>query len=107
MTGVSGPCSEVTPPRSRVPVRISDGPGSEWEGTYVRERLAASPHVPVGVNPVGGAADAGGWVGRYLRNAVVLDAAVALAAGLIALRGRYDAHSHVPVAYLVLTVSLP
>src|SRR5689334_17127985 len=54
-----------------------------------------------------GAADAGGWVGRYLRNAMALDAAVALAAGLIALRGRYDAHGHVPAAYIVLTLSLP
>src|SRR5437660_11243525 len=54
-----------------------------------------------------GAADAGGWVGRYLRNAMALDAAVALAAGLIALRGRYDSHGHVPAAYIVLTVSLP
>src|SRR6266516_176744 len=56
---------------------------------------------------VSGTADAGGWVGRYLRNAMVLDAAVALAAGLIALRGRYDSHGHVPAAYIVLTVSLP
>ena len=86
---------------------ISDGPGSEWEGTYVRERLTVSPHAHVGVHPVGGAADAGGWVGRYLRNAMVLDAAVALAAGLIALRGRYDAHGQVPAAYIVLTLSLP
>jgi exopolysaccharide biosynthesis polyprenyl glycosylphosphotransferase len=38
---------------------------------------------------------------------MVLDAAVALAAGLIALRGRYDSHGHVPAAYIVLTVSLP
>src|SRR6516164_11669904 len=54
-----------------------------------------------------GTADAGGWVGRYLRNAMALDAAVALAAGLVALRGRYDSHGHVPAAYIVLTVSLP
>src|SRR5437667_319068 len=54
-----------------------------------------------------GTADAGGWVGRYLRNAMALDAAVALAAGLIALRGRYDSHGHVPAAYIVLTLSLP
>src|SRR2546430_757630 len=38
---------------------------------------------------------------------MALDAAVALAAGLIALRGRYDSHGHVPAAYIVLTVSLP
>jgi hypothetical protein len=30
---VLGPCSEVTPPRLRVHVGISGGPGSEWEGT--------------------------------------------------------------------------
>jgi FlaA1/EpsC-like NDP-sugar epimerase len=54
-----------------------------------------------------GTAEAGGWVGRYLRNAVALDAAVALASGLIALRGRYDSHDHVPAAYIALTVSLP
>src|SRR5262249_1838724 len=54
-----------------------------------------------------GAAEAGGWVRRYLRNAMTLDAAVALAAGLIALRGRFDAHGHVPAAYIVLTISLP
>jgi exopolysaccharide biosynthesis polyprenyl glycosylphosphotransferase len=48
-----------------------------------------------------------GWVGRYLRNTVALDAAVALAAGLLALRGRYDSHGHVPLAYVVLTASLP
>ena len=73
----------------------------------MRERLAVSSHAHAGVHPVGDAADAGGWVRRYLRNAMVLDAAVALAAGLIALRGRYDAHGHVPVAYIVLTISLP
>ena len=74
----------------------------------MRERLAVSPHAPVGVHTaVAGAADAGGWVRRYLRKAVAVDAAVALAAGLIALRGRYDAHGHVPAAYIVLTVSLP
>jgi FlaA1/EpsC-like NDP-sugar epimerase len=74
----------------------------------VRERLAVSPRARVAV-PTGmsGTADAGGWVGRYLRNAIALDAAVALAAGLIALRGRYDSHGHVPAAYIVLTVSLP
>jgi exopolysaccharide biosynthesis polyprenyl glycosylphosphotransferase len=74
----------------------------------VRERLAVSPHAHVAMpTAVSGTADAGGWVGRYLRNAMVLDAAVALAAGLIALRGRYDSHGHVPAAYIVLTVSLP
>jgi exopolysaccharide biosynthesis polyprenyl glycosylphosphotransferase len=46
-------------------------------------------------------------VGRYLRNAVILDGAVALAAGLIALRGRYDSHGHVPAAYVALTVTMP
>ena len=38
---------------------------------------------------------------------MVLDAAVALAAGLIALRGRYDAHGQIPAAYIALTISLP
>ena len=56
---------------------------------------------------VRGPAQASGWVGRYLRNTVALDAAVALAAGLLALRGRYDSHGHVPTAYVILTASLP
>ena len=73
----------------------------------MRERLAVSPHAHVGVHTAVGAADAGGWVRRYLRNAMTLDAAVALAAGLIALRGRFDVHGHVPAAYIVLTISLP
>ena len=38
---------------------------------------------------------------------MVLDAAAVLAAGFIALRGRYDAHGHVSPAYIVLTISLP
>jgi hypothetical protein len=46
-------------------------------------------------------------VGRYLRNTVALDAAVALASGLLALRGRYNTHGHVPTAYVVLTAVLP
>ena len=107
MAGVCGPCSEVTPLRLRVPERISDGPWSEREGTYVRERLAVSPHAPVGVQTAARAAEAGGWVRRYLRNAMTLDAAVALLAGLIALRGRFDVHGHVPAAYLALTIALP
>jgi exopolysaccharide biosynthesis polyprenyl glycosylphosphotransferase len=70
--------------------------------------LAVSPHAHVALPTVMPApADVGGWVRRYLRNAAALDAAVALAAGLIALRGRYDAHGHVPAAYIVLTLSLP
>jgi len=74
----------------------------------VRERSAVSPHAHVAVpTATSGTADAGGWVGQYLRKAMALDAAVALAAGLIALRGRYDAHGHAPAAYIVLTVSLP
>jgi exopolysaccharide biosynthesis polyprenyl glycosylphosphotransferase len=74
----------------------------------VRERLAVSARAHVAVpTAMSGTADAGGWVGRYLRNAMALDAAVALASGLIALRGRYDNHGHVPAAYIVLTVSLP
>jgi len=74
----------------------------------VRERLAVSARAHVAVpTAMSGTADAGGWVGRYLRNAMALDAAVALAAGLIALRGRYDSHGHVPAAYIVLTLSLP
>jgi exopolysaccharide biosynthesis polyprenyl glycosylphosphotransferase len=38
---------------------------------------------------------------------MVLDASVALAAGLIALRGRYDIHGHAPMEYVILTASLP
>jgi len=38
---------------------------------------------------------------------MVLDASVALAAGLIALRGRYENHGHVPMEYVILTASLP
>jgi len=73
----------------------------------VRERLAVSPRAHVAPTALTDPREAGAWVGRYLRNAVALDAAVALAAGLIALRGRYDSHGHVPAAYIVLTLSLP
>jgi exopolysaccharide biosynthesis polyprenyl glycosylphosphotransferase len=75
----------------------------------VRERLAVSPRAHIGVQTTvpGVAADTVGWVGRYLRHAMALDVAVALAAGLVALRGRYDHHGHVPTAYVILTVSLP
>ena len=74
----------------------------------MRERLATSPRAQMGVQAaVRGPAQASGWVGRYLRNTVALDAAVALAAGLLALRGRYDSHGHVPTAYVILTASLP
>jgi exopolysaccharide biosynthesis polyprenyl glycosylphosphotransferase len=47
------------------------------------------------------------WTGRYLRQALVIDGAVALAAGLLALRGRVDHHGHVPATYIALTVGLP
>jgi exopolysaccharide biosynthesis polyprenyl glycosylphosphotransferase len=74
----------------------------------VRERLAVSPRAHPGVHTaVRGPAQASGWAGRYLRNTVALDAAVALASGLLALRGRYDTHGHVPTAYVVLTATLP
>jgi exopolysaccharide biosynthesis polyprenyl glycosylphosphotransferase len=74
----------------------------------VRERLVATPRAHTGVQTgVRGPTQAAGWVGRYLRNTVALDAAVALAAGLLALRGRYDSHGHVPTAYVILTASLP
>jgi exopolysaccharide biosynthesis polyprenyl glycosylphosphotransferase len=87
---------------------MSGGPGSEWEGTYVRERLAVNPRAHVGVHAaVRGPAQTSAWVGRYLRNTMALDAAVALAAGILALRGRYNAHGHVPTAYVILTASLP
>src|SRR5262249_43387009 len=87
---------------------MSGGPGSEWEGTKVRERLAVSPRAHLGVDAaLHGPTQISGWVGRYLRNTVALDAAVALAAGLLALRGRYDTHGHVPTSYIILTASLP
>ena len=74
----------------------------------MRERLTVSPRAHLGVQTaVRGPAQTSGWVGRYLRNTVALDAAVALASGLLALRGRYDTHGHVPTAYVVLTASLP
>ena len=47
------------------------------------------------------------WTGRYLRQALVIDGAVALAAGLLALRSRLDHHGHVPAAYVALTFGLP
>jgi exopolysaccharide biosynthesis polyprenyl glycosylphosphotransferase len=47
------------------------------------------------------------WTGRYLRQALVIDGAVALAAGLLALRSRIDHHGHVPAAYVALTLGLP
>jgi exopolysaccharide biosynthesis polyprenyl glycosylphosphotransferase len=72
----------------------------------VRELVGS--RAPVGAqSAVRAPGQTAGWVGRYLRNAVALDAAVALAAGLLALRGRYDSHGHVPLAYVVLTASLP
>jgi len=74
----------------------------------VRERLAVSPRAHRGVQTsVGGTVVVADWVGRYIRNAIVLDASVALAAGLIALRGRYEHHGHVPTEYVILTASLP
>ena len=74
----------------------------------MRERLAVSPRGHQGVQAsVGGAVATVGWAGRYMRNAMVLDASVALAAGLIALRGRYGHHGHVPMEYVILTASLP
>jgi exopolysaccharide biosynthesis polyprenyl glycosylphosphotransferase len=48
-----------------------------------------------------------GWTGRYLRQAIVIDGGVALLAGLIALRSRFDHHGHVPAAYIALTFGLP
>ena len=47
------------------------------------------------------------WTGRYLRQALVIDGAVALAAGLLALRSRFDHHGHVPAGYIALTFALP
>jgi exopolysaccharide biosynthesis polyprenyl glycosylphosphotransferase len=74
----------------------------------VRERLAAGPRTQLReLATVRGPAQTSGWVGRYLRNTVALDAAVALAAGLLALRGRYDHHGHLPTAYVILTATLP
>jgi exopolysaccharide biosynthesis polyprenyl glycosylphosphotransferase len=74
----------------------------------VRERLAVSAGAQLGVRTsVGGTVATVGWVGRYIRNAMVFDASVALAAGLIALRGRYEHHGHVPMEYVILTASLP
>ena len=74
----------------------------------MRERLAVGPRAHLGGRvPALTAADASGWVGRYQRNAVALDLFAALAAGLIALRGRYDTHGHVSTTYVVLTIGLP
>jgi exopolysaccharide biosynthesis polyprenyl glycosylphosphotransferase len=106
MTGERG--LPIQASRLRVREGISGVAGSEWEGTFMRERLAVGLRAHTGVQAaVRGPADAVGWVGRYLRNAVALDAAVALAAGLIALRGSYDAHGHVPTSYVILTAILP
>jgi exopolysaccharide biosynthesis polyprenyl glycosylphosphotransferase len=38
---------------------------------------------------------------------MVIDGGVALVAGLLALRSRFDHHGHVPVAYVALTLGLP
>ena len=74
----------------------------------MRERLVAPARAQFGPPAAtSGTVSASGWVGRYLRNAMTLDGTVALAAGLIALRGRYDSHGHVPAAYIALTASLP
>jgi exopolysaccharide biosynthesis polyprenyl glycosylphosphotransferase len=47
------------------------------------------------------------WTGRYLRQAMVIDGGVALVAGLLALRSRFDRHGHLPAAYIALTFVLP
>jgi exopolysaccharide biosynthesis polyprenyl glycosylphosphotransferase len=74
----------------------------------VRERLAVTPHARIGArSAVGSPADTVGWVGKYLRSVVILDACAALAAGFVALQARYHHYLHPPVAYLVLTLSLP
>ena len=73
--------------RHRIALRSSSRPGAAAD-----ERTAASVI---------------SWTGRYLRQALVIDGAVALVAGLLALRARLDHHGHVPVAYVALTFALP
>ena len=74
----------------------------------MRERMAVRPDGRLGI-AVGERASPSviSWTGRYLRQAVVVDGAVALAAGLLALRARIDHHGHVPAGYVALTLSLP
>ena len=62
------------------------------------------PQSGAGALPARGTA---GWAGRYLRNAVILDATVALAIGLVTLRERYDIHGHVSAGYAASTLSSP
>jgi exopolysaccharide biosynthesis polyprenyl glycosylphosphotransferase len=74
----------------------------------MRERLAVTPRTSLGARTaVHAPADSTGWMSRYLRATVALDATAALASGLIALRGLYDAHGHVATEYVVLTAALP
>jgi len=55
----------------------------------------------------GAARQATGWAGRYLIGSLAVDGCAALAAGLLALRGRFDGHGHLAPAYLFLTLTLP
>jgi exopolysaccharide biosynthesis polyprenyl glycosylphosphotransferase len=73
----------------------------------VRERLAVSPRALGVQSAVGGTVGSFNWIGRYLRNAMLMDASVALLAGLIALRGRYGSSGHPPTEYVILTACLP
>jgi exopolysaccharide biosynthesis polyprenyl glycosylphosphotransferase len=54
-----------------------------------------------------GARDPAHWTNRYTRRARLVDAACALAAGLLAFRVRFDDHAHGAVAYLILSAVLP
>ena len=51
--------------------------------------------------------DPAAWMGSYLRVAIAVDGACALAAGLAALAIRFNSPDHTPVEYLVLTGCLP
>jgi exopolysaccharide biosynthesis polyprenyl glycosylphosphotransferase len=69
----------------------------------VRERIAMRPSgigIAVGERATPSVIS---WTGRYLRQAVVVDAGAALVAGVLALRSR----SHAPGYFLVLTMILP
>jgi exopolysaccharide biosynthesis polyprenyl glycosylphosphotransferase len=74
----------------------------------VRERVAVRPGTGLGI-AVGERTtpNVTSWTGRYLRQALLIDGAAALIAGLVALRGQLTSHGSLPVAYVALTLSLP
>jgi exopolysaccharide biosynthesis polyprenyl glycosylphosphotransferase len=70
--------------------------------TTVRERRKALTAVPRGTVAV-----PAGWRDHYVHTAVAVDAACALAGGLVALMIRFEKPGPVPVPYVIFTLILP